>query len=211
MMLAEPRESLSESPPPTGELTELLIAWRGGDPAALGLLMPRVYGQLREIAGHLMRRESGEHTLHATALVHEAYLRVIDLERIDWRDRLHFLAMCSRIMRRVLVDHARRQSRHKRAGGVRRIDLGDEGPDALSGDRAPDLLALDQALHELARIDGERARVVELRFFGGFEREQIATTLGISSATVTRRWRSARAWLIAYLGAEGPCAKPIGA
>ena len=196
---------------PTTELTSLLLAWRAGDPGALERLVPRVYSELRRIAGHLVRRERREHTHNATALVHEAYLRLVDLERIDWRDRVHFFAMASRIMRRVLVEHARAQGRRKRGGGARRIDLGDAGPDALGGDRDPELLALDQALRELARLDAERARVVELRYFGGLDREQIAAALGISSATVTRRWRSARAWLIDYLGAPAPCPTPTGA
>lgn len=184
----------------TEDITQLLLAWRGGNDSALERLLPQVYPKLREIAGHLMSREDKGHTLQTTALVHEAYLRVIDLERIDWADRLHFFAMCARIMRRVLVQHARRLGRDKRGAGAQRIELGDSMTVDLSGDRTPALLALDEALNELAERDAERARIIELRFFGGLDRDEIAEALGISSATVTRRWRSARAWLIDYLG-----------
>ena len=181
-------------------ITDLLVAWRGGDADALVGLMPLVYRKLKEIAGHLMRRENQGHTLHATALVHEVYLQVVDLERINWQDRAHFFAMCARIMRRVLVDHARYHDRDKRGGDAQRVDSVEL--QNLSSDRAPDLIALDEALSELAQLDAERARVVELRFFGGLGREEIAEVLGVSSATVTRRWRSARAWLLHYLKAE---------
>jgi RNA polymerase sigma factor (TIGR02999 family) len=184
------------------EITELLQAWREGDEDALTELMPRVYRRLKEIAGHLMRRERKEHTLETTALVHEAYLRLFDYERISWRDRTHFFAMCARIMRRVLVDHARAHGSEKRGGGARRVETGELRN--LTNGRAPQLVALDEALQELAHHDAQKARIVELRFFGGLEREEIAEVLGISSATVTRRWRSARAWLLNYLDEDSP-------
>ena len=193
--------------PGAEDITHLLLEWRGGNDEALGQLMPQVYRQLREIAGHLMRRENVGHTLHATALVHEAYLKVIDLERIEWRDRVHFFAMCARIMRRVLVEHARRHGRDKRGGDAQRVDLdGVGGLDGLAfggfaGENPQGVIALDDALNALADHDPERSKIVELRFFGGLDREQIAEAMGMSSATVTRRWRSARAWLIDYLGA----------
>ncbi len=182
------------------DITALLLSWRGGDEDALAQLMPLVYRRLKEIAGHLVRRERSNHTLETTALVHEAYLRLIDLERIGWTDRVHFFAMSSRIMRRVLVDHARAHLRAKRGGGARRI----EGFElhSLASERAPSLIALDDALNELADQDAEKAQVVELRFFGGLDREAIAEAMGISSATVTRRWRSARAWLIHHMSGE---------
>ncbi len=188
----------------SSDITALLAAWRGGNKDALTELLPKVYKQLKKIAGNLMRGESRAQTLHATALVHEAYLRVVDLERVDWRSRAHFFAMCARLMRRVLVEHARYHGREKRGGEAQRIDLGSTGLDCIPVERTPDLLALDQALLELSRHDLQRARVVELRYFGGLDREEIAEVLGISSATVTRRWRSARAWLIHYLGADRP-------
>ena len=184
----------------THEITGLLVAWRGGDDEALADLLPRVYQRLKKIAGHLVRQERYEHTLATTALVHEAYLRLIDLENIGWKDRAHFYAMCARIMRRVLVDHARHHSREKRGGGAVRVDH--SALKDVPEDRAPRLVALDEALRELAEHDEEKARIVELRFFGGLDREEIAEVMGISSATVTRRWRAARAWLINYLNFE---------
>ena len=182
------------------EITGLLVAWRGGDDDALANLLPLVYRRLKTIAGHLVRRERQGHTLEATALVHEAYVRLIDLEGISWQDRAHFYAMCSRIMRRVLVDHARYLGRAKRGGDVQRIDTAEL--QRLPSERPPPLVALDEALAELARHDEEKARIVELRFFGGLDREEIGEVLGISSATVTRRWRSARAWLLSNLRSE---------
>ena len=182
--------------PDTHEITHLLIAWRRGDEEALGQLLPMVYRRLKEIAGYLLNRERRDHTLDATALVHEAYLRVADLESISWQDRAHFFAMCARVMRRVLVDHARHHGREKRGAALRieGIDLG-----GLPEKTAPELIALDEALKVLASQDAERATIVEMRFFGGLDRNEIAEVLGISSATVTRRWRAARAWLITYL------------
>lgn len=183
------------------DITDLLLAWRRGEEDALGELMPLVYRRLKKIAAHLVNRERQDHTLEATALVHEAYLRVADLERIGWKDRAHFFAMCARVMRRVLVDHARHYGREKRGADLRieGIDLSDVAGGDVDGSQAPYLVMLDDAMLELAEHDPEKARIVELRFFGGLEREEIAEVLGISSATVTRRWRSARAWLINYL------------
>ncbi len=182
------------------EITGLLLAWRGGDGDALAELMPRVYRRLKEIAGHLVRRERRGRSLDTTTLVHEAYLRLIDLKRIGWRDRAHFFAMCARIMRRVLVDHARHRGRAKRGGGALRVDTAELG--ILANERTPELIALDDALSELAAHDEQMAQIVELRFFGGLDREEIAEVTGVSSATVTRRWRTARAWLIRYLNRE---------
>ena len=184
------------------DITGLLIQWRGGSEDALAALMPLVYRRLKEIAGHLVRRERQDHTLETTALVHEAYLRLVDLDGVPWKDRVHFFAMSARIMRRVLVDHARYLLRDKRGGGAQRA------PSLvllqLPSEQAPDLVAIDEALEELAAHDREKAQVVELRFFGGLGRDEIGEALGISSATVTRRWRSARAWLIRYLSRESP-------
>ena len=182
------------------EVTTLLLAWRDGDTSALAKLMPRVYEELRKIAGHLLRSHQGHDTLQCTALVHEAYLRLGGVDRLDWQGRAHFFAMSARLMRRVLVDHARYLSREKRSSGEPDLTLDDIGPQAV--ERAPHLLEVDEALHELARHDGQRAKIVELRFFGGLDREEIAEVLGISSATVTRRWSSARAWLSDYLAQD---------
>ncbi len=184
----------------THEITGLLLAWRGGDGEALADLMPLVYLRLKEIAGHLVRQERQNQSLDTTALVHEAYLRLVDLERVSWQDRAHFFAMCARVMRRVLVDRARRYGRAKRGAGARRVETREMR--RLSDEREPDLVALDEALKELVAHDAQAAQIVELRFFGGLDRGSIAEVMGISTATVTRRWRSARAWLIAYMKQE---------
>lgn len=181
------------------DITSLLLAWRGGDESALHQLMPQVYRQLKEIAGHLIHGERQDHTLNATSLVHETYLRVGDFERIRWQDRAHFFAMCARVMRRILVDHARSRACQKRG-----VELQVDGLDLsrLGQSRAPQLVQLDDALVALAGHDAQMAHIVELRFFGGLDREDIAEVLSISSATVTRRWRAARAWLIHHLQPE---------
>ena len=178
-----------------GEITRLLVAWRSGDDDALAELMPRVYRQLKLIASRLMARERNNHTLVTTALVHEAYMRIGDLGGVELNDRTHFFAICARIMRRVLVDHARRAQRQKRDGGHYQVSTA-ELLAVPESQRPTDLLALDDALTALDQQDPEMARIVELRFFGGLDREAIAEVTGLSSATVTRRWRAARAWLI---------------
>ncbi len=176
-------------------ITGLLSAWRSGDPNALSDLMPLTYRQLKQIAANLLRGEQRQ-DLETTALVHEAYLRLDGLDRIQWQDRAHFYAMSSRIMRRVLIDEARRMTRDKRSGEVVKISFEDLSSIAQVG--APEVLELNQALDELAKLDPERARVVEMRYFGGMSHLQIATAMGVSSNTVARRWRSARAWLVHY-------------
>lgn len=182
----------------TSEITSLLVAWRGGDEDALSSLMAHTYRELKKIAANLLRNEQAP--LQTTALVHEAYLRLVDLERIDWQDRAHFYAMSSRIMRRVLVDQARYRARGKRSGEAVKISLDEMqgSPPAVEND----ILGLNQALDDLAKLDPERAQIVEMRFFGGLSREQVAEVMGMSRNTVARRWRSARAWLIQYMGSS---------
>ncbi|MEM7587459.1 MAG: sigma-70 family RNA polymerase sigma factor [Acidobacteriota bacterium] len=184
--------------PEPHEITRLLVAWRGGDDEALSALLPLVYRRLKKISSHLIRGERPGHMLEATALVHEAYVRLIDLDGIGWRDRVHFYAMCARIMRRVLVDDARHRNRIKRGGNAVRVETTELR--RLPSERAPQIVALDEALAELAEHNEEMARIVELRFFGGLDREEIGEVMDMSSATVTRRWRAARAWLISQLG-----------
>lgn len=184
------------------EITDLLLAWRGGDAAALAELMPITYRSLKAVAARLLRAERGR-ALETTGLVHEAYLRLADLDRVGWQDRAHFFAMSARLMRQILVDHARAQRRLKRGADLVHVTIDELEPKADTT-RPADLVALDDALRDLAAVDAERARVVELRFFGGLDRDAIAEVMGISSATVSRRWRSARAWLVQYLAASPP-------
>jgi RNA polymerase sigma factor (TIGR02999 family) len=180
--------------PDAENITGLLIAWRRGEDSALSELMPLVYRELKKIAGFLVRGEGTNEPLQPTELVHEAYLRIIDLERIDWKDRAHFFAMCARIMRRVLIDQARHHRRIKRGGDRHRADTAELH--RLPVEPSSAWIAVDEALTELAKKDPQMAEIVELRFFGGLNREEIAEVLSLSSATVTRRWRSARAWLL---------------
>ena len=184
------------------DITTLLVAWRDGDDGALVELMPLVYRQLREIAGHLLRREWSSNALETSALVHETYMRLVDLDSISWENRSHFFAMSARLMRRVLVDQARHQRRQKRGGEARRVETSELR--VLPGGPPPDVLAVDEAMRELESHDAHLARIVELRFFGGLDREEIGEVLGMSSATVTRRWYVARAWLIRYLSRQSP-------
>lgn len=179
------------------EITRLLVAWSDGDREALDQLMPLVYDRLRRLAGSFLLHERPDHTLQTAALVNEAYLRLIDQGQVRWRDRAHFLAIAGRMMRRILVDHARRRGYAKRGGEMRR--LAPEELDRLSVDCTPDLMALHEALTSLAQRDAQLARLVELKYFGGMSKEEIAEVLDVSSATVTRRWRMARAWLYRYL------------
>ncbi len=185
---------------PTRDITTLLLAWRGGDDEALVELMPLVYSELGQIAGHLLRRERPGQPLETSGLVHEAYLRLIDIDRIDWKSRAHFFAMSARVMRRVLVDQARYHLRDKRGGDAQRIEASEL--DSLPLEQAPDVLAVDEALRELAWHDAQLGQLVELRFFGGLDRDEIGEVMGISGSTVTRRWYVARAWLIRYLSEE---------
>jgi RNA polymerase sigma factor (TIGR02999 family) len=179
------------------ETTQLLRAWADGDPGALERLTPRVYTELRRIAGHFMRDERPGRTIQTTALVHEAYLKLIDVTSVDWQHRAHFFAVSAQIMRHILLDRARRRVAAKRGGVAPRVNL-DEVPDIGSG-RARELIALDDALNAMAKVDPRKARVVELRFFAGLSVEETAEVLKVSSDTVKRDWRLARAWLLAEL------------
>jgi len=161
-------------------------------PGSIDALIPIVYEELRRLAHHYMRGERAGHTLQTTALVNEAYMRLVDIERIEWRSRGHFFAMAATVMRRVLVDHARERARDKRGGGVVFTTLAEQG---ITSSPAIDVLALDEALDRLADMDPQQARIVELRYFTGLTIEETAVALGISSATVKRDWTWARAWL----------------
>jgi RNA polymerase sigma factor (TIGR02999 family) len=179
--------------PDVDELTALLRAWSEGDPTAEARLLPLVYDQLRRQAAHQLRRERPGHSLSPTAVVHELYLRLLPQERASWVNRTQFFAIASRLIRRVLVDHARARRAAKRAGGWQRVTLAEDV--AQAGPPEVDLLALDRALEELAALDARRARLVELRYFGGLSLDETAAALGVSAATVSREWGLARAWL----------------
>jgi RNA polymerase sigma-70 factor, ECF subfamily len=186
--------------PPPNEITERLIAWGAGDRAALDQLLPVVYQELRRMAGNYLRQENPGHTLQPTALVHEAWLRLIDQARVDWRNRAQFFGVAAQMMRRILVDHAKAKHREKRGGDAVKLSLDDVIN--LSRERAADLIALDDALDELTRVDERKSRVVELRYFGGFTIEEIAQILEVSPETVMRDWKLAKAWLYQQIRQE---------
>jgi RNA polymerase sigma-70 factor, ECF subfamily len=178
---------------PPQDVTGLLLAWRTGDDEALARLTPLVYDELHRLARRYMRGEQTGHPLQTTALVNEAYLRLVDSRRVGWRNRAHFFAVAAQLMRRVLVDVARRQRFQKHGGDWQKVILPDGFEPAVASDT--DIVAVDDALQELARLDPRKARVVELRFFGGLSLEETAEALGVSTDTVGRDWRAARAWL----------------
>jgi RNA polymerase sigma factor (TIGR02999 family) len=183
------------------QITQLLGQMKAGDRSAAERLMPLVYGQFRALAAQYLRKERGNHTLQPTALVNEAYLKLLDQSRVQWQGRTHFFAVGAQAMRRILVDHARRRQRLKHGGQRARVTL-DEGV-ALSPDRDQDVLALDEALLKLAELDERQAKVVELRFFAGLTVDEVADVLGVSKRTVEGDWTMARAWLHRELSKDG--------
>ena len=183
-----------QEPSADGDVTALLRAWSGGDPTAIQALTPIVYAELHRLARGYMRRERAGHSLQASALVNEAYLRLTDYTRMQWRDRAHFFAVSAQLMRRILVEHARRHN-VKRGKGFQRVSL-DDAVAVDGGEEADtDLVALDEALVALARIDPRKVQIVEMRFFGGLSVEEIGEVLQVSTGTIKRDWRAAKAWL----------------
>ncbi len=180
------------------DVTEILQDWNGSNDA-LARLMPFVYDELRRLAASYLRRERSDHTLQPTALVHEAYMRLVDQSRVQWQNRAHFYSIAAQMMRRILIDHARAHASDKRGGHERRLSL-DEAA-ILPQERAADLIALDDALKQLAATDERKSRVVELRFFGGLSVKETAEVLGVHPATVERDWTVAKAWLYRELSA----------
>ena len=191
---------------PSQNITKLLVDWRNGDQEALDQLMPLVYDELRRMANHYMRNERKGHTLQTSALVNEAYLRLVDHENIDWQNRSHFFGLAAQAMRRILVDHARSRNYQKRGGNAERVSL-DEAAN-FAEERATELIALDEALQELAKLDPRKSRIVEMRYFGGLTGEETAEALGISTATVARDWETAKAWLLRELSRTESMARP---
>jgi RNA polymerase sigma factor (TIGR02999 family) len=182
------------------EITKLLQAWRQGDENALEKLTPQVYRELRVAAKRCMAREPDGHTLQTTALINELYLRLSDLKLIDWQNRAHFFALCARQMRRILTDEARARKSHKRGGGVQPVSL-DVAP-VVAPEASADLVAVDDALNQLAKVDERKSQVVEMRFFGGLSVEETAEVLKVSPETVMRDWKLAKAWLLRELSGE---------
>lgn len=177
----------------THEVTRLLLDWSKGDKTALDKLMPLIYEELRRLAHRYMNRERAGHTMQTTALVNEAYVRLVNRKNVHWQDRAHFFAIAAELMRTILVDHARSHASTKRGGGARKLAL-DEAL-VVSQERAADVVALDDALRALALIDPKQSRIVELRFFGGLTIEETAEVLDLSAATIKREWSTAKAWL----------------
>jgi RNA polymerase sigma factor (TIGR02999 family) len=191
------REGGSQS---SEQLTELLQAWSRGDPSAFDKLAPLIYQELRRLARHYMARERPDHTLQPTALVHEAYLRLGECQRMEWKNRVHFFAMSAQVMRRVLVDFARSRHRRKRGGAQRHLSLDECGN--LSAEHDAALIALDDALTTLSSIHARKCQVVEMKFFAGLSTEEIADFLHVSTDTVTRDWQFAKMWLLRELSGK---------
>lgn len=182
------------SSPAREEVTRLLLNWPGGDPEAPAQLMPIVYEELRQLARQYLQRERPDHTLQATGLVHEAYLRLVDQGTTTWQNRAHFFGVAAQVMRRILVDYARRHRAEKRGGTWEKIAFAEETLEPPA-DRAIDLVALDEALKVLHALDPRQSQIVELRFFGGLTNEEVGEVLNVSPRTVKREWRMAKAWL----------------
>lgn len=181
-------------------ITQLLRQWRGGNQTAFDQLMPLVYDELHHLAQRAMNQQPGGHTLQTTALVNEAYLRLCNLPQIEWQDRVHFFAVAARIMRFLLVDHARAQGSAKRGSNKTQLSLDEVA--VIVPDRVSELLALDEALNRLATLDWQKGQIVEMRYFGGMSMEEIAEILGIAAITVKREWARAKAWLYHELQSE---------
>jgi RNA polymerase sigma factor (TIGR02999 family) len=175
------------------EITQLLLSWSKGDQAALDQLIPLVYPELRKLARQYMGRENPEHTLQTSALINEAYLRLVDQQAVEWQDRAHFFAVAAQVMRHILIDHARSHRFTKRGGGAQHLPLDDA--EVVGQERAVELVALDDALANLAKIDERKSKIVELRFFGGLSVEETAEVIKVAPITVMREWRAAKAWL----------------
>ena len=180
-------------PAPSSEITELLQAWSGGDQNAYNKIVEKVYPELRKLARRCLGDERPGHTIQTTALVHEAYLRLVERQQIRWQDRAHFFAVSAKVMRHILVDYARARHSAKRGGGSRQVDLKEEV--VVSPESGPELLRIDEALNGLAEFDPRKAQVVEMRYFGGLKATEIASILGVSPQSVNRDWNLAKAWL----------------
>ena len=186
-------------------ITQLLINWRHGDKAALEQLLPLVHEELRRLARGFMGKERHNHTLQTSALINEAYLRLVDQDEPNWENRTHFFAVAAQIMRHILIDHARSYAYEKRGAGAQRMGLDEVA--VFSEERARELVALDEALTSLATVDPRKSRIIELRFFGGLNIDETAEVMELSATTVQREWRAAKAWLQRFIKGENPAEK----
>jgi RNA polymerase sigma factor (TIGR02999 family) len=201
-MLGLPINSLKNAPMVSpGDVTALLGDWSRGNRTALDQLLPLVYAELRRVAARQLRNERADHTLQPTALIHEVYIRLVDQRQVDWQNRAHFFGVSAQVMRRILVDHARRHGASKRGEGVRCVSI-DEAKDVAAASNDIPIVALDYALDRLEKVDSALARIVELRAFGGLTIEEAAHVLSVSPSTVKRDWRTAKAWLNRELGSR---------
>jgi RNA polymerase sigma factor (TIGR02999 family) len=187
--------------PATENVTRLLIELTGGNRTAVDSLLPLIYDELRALAARYLRKERRDHTLQPTALVNEAYLRLVDQTRVNWRNRAHFIGVAAQMMRRILVDHARQHNAEKRGSDFQKLSL-DENIDKAA-ERSAEIVALNDALKELARFDEQKSRIVELRYFGGLTVEETAEVLGVTPITIKRHWRLTKAWLYGKLRRSG--------
>jgi RNA polymerase sigma factor (TIGR02999 family) len=176
------------------EITQMLLEMTDGNKDVVGQILPHIYDELRRLAGSYLRRERSDHTLQPTALVHEAYMKLIDQNRVKWQNRAHFFGIAAQVMRRILMDHARKHTAEKRGGDAELLPLEEEIL-VVSHDKSSELVALDDALNELARLDPDKAKIVELRYFGGLSIEETAEVMEVSVPTINRHWKMAKAWL----------------
>jgi len=190
------KEEMSEKAP--SEITQMLIELTGGNRDVVNQILPHIYDELRRLAGSYLRRERADHTLQPTALVHEAYMKLIDQKQVHWQNRAHFFGIAAQVMRRILMDHARKNTAEKRGGDADKLPLEEEIL-VVSHEKSADLIALDDALQALAEFDEQKAKIVELRYFGGLSIEETAEVMGVSVPTINRQWRMAKAWLHAEL------------
>lgn len=195
------RKTLTMSKQSPSEITQMLIELTDGNQEVVNRILPHIYDELRRLAGSYLRRERSDHTLQPTALVHEAYMKLIDQRQVRWQNRAHFFGIAAQVMRRILMDHARKHIAEKRGGDAEKLPLEEEIL-IVSHERSAELVALDDALHGLAEMDEQKARIVELRYFGGLSIEETAEVMGVSVPTINRQWRTAKAWLYSQITGE---------
>lgn len=186
---------------PANEITQMLIELTDGNQEVVNQILPHIYDELRRLAGSYLRRERSDHTLQPTALVHEAYMKLIDQRQVRWQNRAHFFGIAAQVMRRILMDHARKHKAEKRGGEADKLPLEDEIL-IVATNRSDQLMALDEALNSLAEMDPQKAKIVELRYFGGLSIEETAEVMGVSVPTINRQWRTAKAWLYGQLSGD---------